>query len=354
MGGLWSITIINDLPHEFKYLLKKEILPMSYFDDKTILITGGTGSFGNIFVKSLLQEENPHSIRIYSRGELLQYEMEKKIQDERLRFLIGDVRDKERLSRAMNGVDIVVHAAALKQVPACEYNPIEAVKTNINGAINIIDAALDNNVERMIALSTDKAVHPVNLYGSTKMVAEKLFVQGNAYRGFNRDTKFSCVRYGNVLGSRGSVIPLFLEQKKTGCITITDERMTRFWLTLEEGVNFVRRCIPLMNGGEIFIPKIPSMRIVDLAQAIATEAEVEIVGIRPGEKLHEILITEDEARHTKEYANYFVIEPELKFWKKSDGNDGKKLPEGFRYTSNTNAQQLSINELKSMIRSLSS
>lgn len=326
---------------------------MSYFDGKTILITGGTGSFGNTFVKSLLQEETPHSIRIYSRGELLQSEMEKRFPHDHLRFLIGDVRDKERLSRAMSGVDIVVHAAALKQVPACEYNPIEAVKTNIHGAINIIESALDNNVGRVIALSTDKAVHPVNLYGSTKMVAEKLFVQGNAYRGFNRDTLFSCVRYGNVVGSRGSVIPLFLEQKKSSKITITDERMTRFWLTLQEGVDFVKKCIALMNGGEIFIPMIPSMRIIDLARAIAPEAEIEIVGIRPGEKLHEILITEDEARHSKEYEGYFVIEPELKFWKKSNGNEGKPLPEGFRYTSDTNPQHLSVNDLHSMILSLS-
>lgn len=323
---------------------------MSYFDNKTILVTGGTGSFGRTFVGNLLREENPHSIRIYSRGELLQYEMEKKLQDERLRFLIGDVRDKDRLSRAMNGVDIVIHAAALKQVPACEYNPIEAVKTNINGAINIIDTALDNNVERVIALSTDKAVHPVNLYGSTKMVAEKLFVQGNTYRGAKRDTKFSCVRYGNVVGSRGSVVPLFLKQKKTGRITITDERMTRFWLTLEEGVNFVRQCIPLMTGGEIFIPKIPSMKVLDLARAIAPDAKVEVIGIRPGEKIHETLITEDEARHTKEYDNYFIIIPELKFWNEIIDDRSKILPDGFRYSSDNNSQWLNMNDLSRMIK----
>ena len=235
----------------------------SCFEGKTILITGGTGSFGRTFLATLLREDNPRSVRIYSRGEMLQYETEKMFPDERIRFFIGDVRDKERLSRAMNGVDIVVHAAALKQVPACEYNPIEAVKTNINGSINIINNAIDNNVDRVIALSTDKAVHPVNLYGSTKMVAEKLFVQGNSYRGFNRKTKFSCVRYGNVVGSRGSVVPLFHEQKKTGRLTITDERMTRFWLTLEKGVAFVRNCVPLMTGGEVFVPKIPSMKVSD-------------------------------------------------------------------------------------------
>ena len=246
---------------------------MSNFDNKTILITGGTGSFGRKFLASILSEDSPRSVRIFSRGELLQYETEKLFPDERIRFFIGDVRDKERLSRAMNGVDIVVHAAALKQVPACEYNPIEAVKTNINGTINIINAALDNNVDRVIALSTDKAVHPVNLYGSTKMVAEKLFIQGNSYTGGDRQTKFSCVRYGNVVGSRGSVVPLFFEQKKNGEITITDERMTRFWLTLEEGVKFVRSCLSVMTGGEIFIPKIPSMKVSDLAYAIAPDAK---------------------------------------------------------------------------------
>jgi UDP-N-acetylglucosamine 4,6-dehydratase (inverting) len=269
--------------------------------------------------------------------------------DDRLRFFIGDVRDEERLSRAMNGVDIVVHAAALKQVPACEYNPIEAVKTNINGSINIINAALDNNVDRVIALSTDKAVHPVNLYGSTKMVAEKLFVQGNSYTGGDRHTKFSCVRYGNVVGSRGSVVPLFLEQKKTGRLTITDERMTRFWLTLEEGVQFVRNCLPIMTGGEIFVPKIPSMKVKDLARATAPDAKIDIIGIRPGEKIHEILLTEDEARHSKEYDTYFVIEPELKFWEETERGGGRELSKGFRYASDTNTDWLSIEELKKMI-----
>ena len=322
---------------------------MSYFNDKTILITGGTGSFGRKFLATLLREDYPHSIRIYSRGEMLQYETEKMFPDDRIRFFIGDVRDKERLSRAMNGVDIVVHAAALKQVPTCEYNPIEAVKTNINGSINIINTAIDNNVERVIALSTDKAVHPVNLYGSTKMVAEKLFMQGNSYTGGNRQTKFSCVRYGNVVGSRGSVVPLFLEQKKTGRLTITDERMTRFWLTLEEGVAFVRNCLPLMSGGEIFVPKIPSMKVSDLAHAIAPDAKIEIIGIRPGEKIHEILLTEDEARHTKEFDTYFVIEPELKFWNANDGAGGRKLAEGFHYSSDTNTQWLNIANLREMI-----
>lgn len=321
----------------------------SCFEGKTILITGGTGSFGRTFLATLLREDNPRSVRIYSRGEMLQYETEKMFPDERIRFFIGDVRDKERLSRAMNGVDIVVHAAALKQVPACEYNPIEAVKTNINGSINIINNAIDNNVDRVIALSTDKAVHPVNLYGSTKMVAEKLFVQGNSYRGFNHKTKFSCVRYGNVVGSRGSVVPLFHEQKKTGRLTITDERMTRFWLTLEEGVQFVRNCLPIMTGGEIFVPKIPSMKVSDLARSMAPEAKIDIIGIRPGEKIHEILLTADEARHTKEYDSYFVIEPELKFWNTNNSQGGQVLPEGFSYASDTNDRWLSVEDLKKMI-----
>jgi UDP-N-acetylglucosamine 4,6-dehydratase (inverting) len=316
------------------------------FENKTILLTGGTGSFGNKFTEMILKN-NPRSLRIYSRGEYNQYIMDQKFKDENIRFLIGDVRDRDRLYRAMNGVDIVVHAAALKQVPACEYNPIEAVRTNIDGAINIIDAAIDNSVEKVMAISTDKAVHPVNLYGATKMVAEKLFIQGNTYTG-KRKTRFSCVRYGNVIGSRGSVIPLFKEQKKKGVLTITDERMTRFWLTLDQGVNFVLNSIERMQGGEIFIPKIPSMNMVDLAEAIAPEAKKEFVGIRPGEKLHEIMITEDEARHAKEFSDYFIIEPEFAFWDKENDVDGKYLPEGYRYSSEINDRWLTKEELKKM------
>lgn len=322
---------------------------MSYFDGKTILITGGTGSFGKMFTSLLLKESNPDSVRIYSRGELLQWEMQQKIRDDRLRFLIGDVRDKDRLSRALNDVDIVVHAAALKQVPAAEYNPIEAVKTNIDGATNIIDASIDNGVEKVMALSTDKAVHPVNLYGATKMVAEKLFVQGNTYAG-RRQTKFSCTRYGNVVGSRGSIVPLFLEQRKTGKITITDDRMTRFWLTLEQGARFVAKNIELMQGGEMFIPKIPSMKIPDLARALAPNAEIDIIGIRPGEKLHEVMITEDEARHTKDMGDYFVIEPELKFWERNNKLNGTSLPEGYRYSSDNNSEWLEIESLQQMVK----
>lgn len=324
---------------------------MSFFDNKTILITGGTGSFGKACTKILLEEHNPKSVRIYSRGEMLQWEMQKIFDDERLRYFVGDVRDKERLDRAFNDVDIVIHAAAIKQVPACEYNPIEAVKTNIDGAKNVINCALDNDVKRVLALSTDKAVHPVNLYGATKMVAEKLFVQGNNYAGF-RDIRFSCVRYGNVIGSRGSIIPLFEEQKKTGKITITDERMTRFWITLEQGVNLVLNAIEKMSGGEIFIPKIPSMKIIDLAKAIAPEAQVELIGIRPGEKIHETLITNDEARHSFDAGDCFIIEPEIKFWSQNDSYvKGASLPEEFSYSSDNNKSWLSVEDLQKIVNS---
>lgn len=321
---------------------------MSLFDDKTILITGGTGSFGKKFTEILLSEHDPESVRIYSRGELLQMEMQNRFDDSRLRFLIGDVRDRDRLYRAASGVDIIVHAAALKHVPACEYNPIEAVRTNVEGSVNVIDAAIDNSVEKIMAISTDKAVHPVNLYGATKMVAEKLFTQGNAYTG-GKKIRFSCIRYGNVVGSRGSVIPLFKEQRKSGAITITDDRMTRFWITLEQGVRFVMDCIARMKGGETFVPKIPSMKVIDLANVIAPDATKKVIGIRSGEKLHEILLTEDEARHTREFDNYFVIEPEHPFWDKNNFNDEKSLPEGFRYTSDNNDKWLTEDEIVKIV-----
>jgi len=320
--------------------------------NKVILITGGTGSFGQKFTELALQEYNPKVIRIFSRGELLQQEMRQKFNDDpRLRFFIGDVRDRERVYRAMNGVDIVVHAAALKQVPTCEYNPLEAVKTNIDGAANVIDAAIDNGVEKVMAISTDKAVHPVNLYGATKLAAEKLFIQSNVYIGW-RKTRFSCVRYGNVVSSRGSVVPLFLEQKANGTITITDERMTRFWITLEQGVRFVIDCIDRMHGGEVFVPKLPSMKITDMADVIAPEAEKENIGIRPGEKVDEILLTEEEARHAREFNDYFVIEPEVPFWEGEKLEGGKPLPYGFRYTSDNNNWWLTKEELKKMLRDL--
>jgi UDP-N-acetylglucosamine 4,6-dehydratase len=265
---------------------------------KVVLITGGTGSFGKKLTRILLDEYNPAKVIVFSRDELKQYEMRASGYDaHNLRYFIGDVRDLDRLRRAFEGVDIVIHAAALKQVPACEYNPMEAIKTNILGSSNVIDAALDSGVERVVALSTDKAVNPINLYGATKLAAEKLFIQSNSYAG-GRKTRFSCVRYGNVVGSRGSVVPVFLRQRENGEITVTDDRMTRFWISLEQGVRFVIRCAENMHGGEVLEPKKPSMSIVDLAKAIAPEAKVNVIGIRPGEKLHEVLISEDEARTT--------------------------------------------------------
>lgn len=321
-------------------------------ENKTILLTGGTGTFGNEFARYVLENCSPKVIRIFSRDEKKQDDMYRKFNDPRLSFLIGNVRDKNRLERAMKDVDIIVHAAALKQVPACEYNPIEAVKTNIAGGINIIDSALDNNIDKILLISSDKAVHPVNLYGATKMVSEKLFVQGNSYvtttDKLKRFPKFSCVRYGNVIGSRGSVIPLFQEQKKTGTITITDSDMTRFWLKIEDGIKFVVDCLDKMNGGEIFIPKIRSMKIMDLANIVAPDAKKKIIGIRPGEKLHEVLLTEDEARHSKEFNSFFVIEPEFPFWNVTKLEGGKPLPEGFRYTSNV-SERLTEEEIRRML-----
>jgi UDP-N-acetylglucosamine 4,6-dehydratase len=315
-----------------------------------VLITGGTGSFGKKFTEIMLHDYAPEKLIIFSRDELKQHEMQTALGFDApsLRYFIGDVRDVDRLRRAMSGVDIVVHAAALKQVPACEYNPFEAVQTNIIGAKNIIDAAIDCGVKRVIALSSDKAVSPVNLYGATKLVAEKLFVQGNSYAG-REGTRFACTRYGNVVGSRGSVIPLFMEQRKAGCITITDERMTRFWITLEQGVRFVIRCIEQMRGGEVFVPKIPSMRIIDLAAVIAPGCQIQITGIRPGEKMHEVLINEDEARHTVELDDMFVIKPLFPWWSAEDWNVGKPLPDGFRYTSDTNPQWLAAQDLRAMV-----
>lgn len=318
------------------------------FNGKTILITGGTGSFGQHFVKATLARYHPNAIRIFSRDELKQHEMREALQDDRLRFFIGDIRDKERLSRALKDVQVVVHAAALKQIPACEYNPFEAVQTNILGAQHLINAAIDAGIERVLALSTDKAVNPVNLYGATKLCADKLFVQGNSYTGAG-PTKFACVRYGNVLGSRGSVIPLFREQRKSGILTMTDRRMTRFWITLDRAVEFVTRCIERMQGGEIFIPKIPSMALLNLIQAIAPNCQIRETGTRPGEKLHEILLTEDDARHALEFEDYFLIEPEFPWWGGSQWMGGKPLPEGFSYRSDNNTQWLTIEALKKLV-----
>jgi UDP-N-acetylglucosamine 4,6-dehydratase len=266
-----------------------------------------------------------------------------------LRYFIGDIRDLERMRRAMQGVDIVVHAAALKQVPACEYNPMEAIKTNILGSSNVVDAALDSGVGRVLALSTDKAVNPVNLYGATKLAAEKLIIQSNSYAG-NKPTRFSCVRYGNVVGSRGSVVPVFLKQRESGKLTITDERMTRFWISLDQGVRFVLDCIERMHGGEVFVPKIPSTTIVDLAKVIAPEAAISVIGIRPGEKLHEVLISEDEARTTVELDDLYVVQPAEELWFGHDWQkSGKALPDGFRYASNTNTHWLNSSEIKTLV-----
>jgi UDP-N-acetylglucosamine 4,6-dehydratase len=315
----------------------------------TVLITGGTGSFGKKFAEVMLREHRPPKLIIFSRDELKQHEMRIGGFDHpSLRYFIGDVRDRERLYRAFSSVDVVIHAAALKQVPACEYNPFEAVQTNIIGAKNVIDAAIDQGVRRVMAISTDKAVNPINLYGATKLCAEKLFVQGNSYSG-KGGTHFSCARYGNVVGSRGSVIPVFKKQRESGKITVTDARMTRFWLTLEQGVRFVIRCIEQMRGGEVFVPKIPSMRIVDLAEAVAPGCEVEFVGIRPGEKLHEALISRDESRYTLEMEDMFVIQPVHPWWEPANCGQGKPLPDGFKYASDTNERWLTIEELCQMI-----
>jgi UDP-N-acetylglucosamine 4,6-dehydratase len=321
--------------------------------NSTVLVTGGTGSFGRRFVERILKA-GPRKVIIFSRDELKQHEMRQQFSDttpdSRVRYFIGDVRDKDRLTRAFHGVDIVIHAAALKQVPACEYNPFEAVQTNILGAKNIIDAAIDTGVQRVVALSTDKAVGPVNLYGATKLVAEKLFVQGNSYAGAG-GVRFACVRYGNVVGSRGSVIPLFAKQREQGTLTITDARMTRFWITLDQGVAFVTRCAEEMHGGEVFVPKIPSMRIVDLATAMAPGAEIRYTGIRPGEKLHELLLSNDEARNAVEFADMFVIRPAFPWFTTEGWNDGTALAEDFQYSSETNTSWVTPAELHQMVAS---
>jgi len=335
-------------------------------EGKTILITGGTGSFGKKFIETVLARFNPKKIIIFSRDELKQFEMQ---QDPRfrkegvlMRYFIGDVRDEKRLNRAMEGIDIVVHAAALKQVPAAEYNPFEAVKTNIIGGQNVINACIDNGVKRVIALSTDKAAAPINLYGATKLTSDKLFIAANNFRG-THDIKFSVVRYGNVMGSRGSVIPFFIEKKKTGSIPVTDKRMTRFNITLQEGVDFVLECLDRMWGGELFVPKIPSFNILDLAEAVAPGVKIQEIGIRPGEKIHEEMITEADAMSTIEFEKYFVILPsvqlgdseQLKLWNTekfrttSSSATGRFCADNFKYNSGTNEWFLSVDELRELI-----
>ena len=325
------------------------------FDDSNILVTGGTGSFGKRFIATLLERYNPNKIVVYSRDELKQFEMSTQApfanKDKPLRYFLGDVRDLPRLERAMEGIDIVVHAAALKQVPAAEYNPFEAVKTNIIGGQNVIDACLASNVKRVITLSTDKAAAPINLYGATKLCSDKLFVAANNHRGA-RDIRFSVVRYGNVLGSRGSVFPFFLQRRASGVLPITDERMTRFSITLQQGVDFVLDCFQRMRGGELFVPKIPSYRILDVAKAVAPECRTEMVGIRPGEKLHEEMITDTDSLNTVEFDDYYVILPSTPLWdiddfcSNSGTNPGRRVPFGFRYNSGDNPQYLSGEELR--------
>jgi UDP-N-acetylglucosamine 4,6-dehydratase/5-epimerase len=325
------------------------------FNDKVVLITGGTGSFGQKATEMILKKYKPRRLIIFSRDEFKQFEMAKRFSAEKfssIRYLIGDVRDKERLYRAFRGVDFIIHAAALKQVPAAEYNPFEAVKTNILGAQNVINVAIDQGVKKVIALSTDKAANPVNLYGATKLCSDKLFIAGNAYVG-QGETLFSVVRYGNVLGSRGSVVPFFLDCKKTGSLPVTNPQMTRFWITLKQGVSFVLESLEKMVGGELFVPKLPSMNIVDLAKAIAPECRIEIVGIRPGEKLHEVMVPRDEAVKTMEFDHYYMIQPDFKFWtRRYNGNGGQKVPEDFEYNSNTNSWRLTVEEMKEMIKNL--
>ncbi|MGB3700708.1 MAG: UDP-N-acetylglucosamine 4,6-dehydratase (inverting) [Anaerolineales bacterium] len=318
--------------------------------NQIVLVTGGTGSFGRKFVEIMLRDYKPAKLIIFSRDELKQHEMRISGFDHvDLRYFIGDVRDLGRLHRAMQGVDIVVHAAALKQVPACEYNPMEAIKTNILGSSNVIESALDSGVSKVMALSTDKAVNPINLYGATKLAAEKLFVQSNAYAG-GTATRYSCVRYGNVVGSRGSVIPVFIMQRDQKKLTLTDERMTRFWLTLDQGVKFVIRCIEQMQGGEVFVPKIPSMKVVDIARVIAPDADFEEIGIRPGEKLHEVLIHEDEARATVELEEMYVVQPSEALWFGHGWQDiGQPLPDGFRYSSDSNEEWLTLDQIREIV-----
>lgn len=307
------------------------------FNGKNILITGGTGTFGKQFVKYIAGNYKPNKIIVFSRDEFKQYEMARKFNDiKNLRFFIGDVRDRDRLKRAFYGVDYVVHAAASKQVVAAEYNPFEAIKTNIFGAENVIEASIDAGVKKVVALSTDKAANPLNLYGATKLASDKLFVAGNTYAG-GRITRFSVVRYGNVLGSRGSVLPLFLEQKLKGKVTVTDRKMTRFWITIENAIELVIKAFQEMNGGEIFVPKIPSATMEEFAKIIAPDCEIEDIGIRPGEKMHEIMIPSDDARHTFEYDDHYRIMPEFVTWGiEKNYPRGKSLPDGFCYSSDNN------------------
>ena len=319
--------------------------------ESNILITGGTGSFGNTFVPMTLEKYKPKKLIIYSRDEMKQWEMAKKFtNDDRVRFFIGDVRDRDRLYRALDGVDFVIHAAATKIVPTAEYNPFECIKTNINGAMNLVDACIDKGIKKCVALSTDKASQPVNLYGATKLCSDKLFIAGNSYAG-KKDTRFSIVRYGNVMGSRGSVIPLFIEQSKFGELTITDERMTRFMISLEQGVELVWHAFEDMEGGEIYVKKIPSMKLIDIAKAVSQLSKIKIIGIRPGEKLHEQMISLEDAPYTYEYDDYFKILPQIHEWDKDSNRikQGRQVCDDFLFSSDNNKIWMSIDELRQWI-----
>lgn len=324
---------------------------MEYLKGKSVLVTGGTGSFGKAFVDKILEDSEARRVIVFSRDELKQFEMAQNVVDPRVRFFLGDVRDLERLRRACFDVDVIIHAAALKQIPAAEYNPFECIKTNVLGAQNVIEAALSDNVDRVVALSTDKASNPINLYGATKLCSDKLFIAGNAYSA-GRGPRMSVVRYGNVIGSRGSVVPFFLKQRHTGTLPITDLRMTRFWITLEQGVNLVLKTLEQMHGGELFVPKIPSCGIQTVAKAVAPECRIEEIGIRPGEKLHEQLIGEDEARRTRDLGDLYVVTPDFPWWDDAKIEEGLPVPSDFSYRSDTNPDQLDVAQLRGLLEDL--
>jgi UDP-N-acetylglucosamine 4,6-dehydratase/5-epimerase len=325
---------------------------MSFLDGKSVLVTGATGSFGKRFIRTVLDQHKPKRLIVFSRDELKQFEMQEHVSAPNLRYFLGDVRDKERLYRAFDGIEVVVHAAAMKQVPASEYNPMEAIKTNIIGAENVINVCIDQEVQHVVALSTDKAANPLNLYGATKLCADKLFIAANTLSGRHR-TRFSVVRYGNVIGSRGSVIPFFMQRRPSGVLPITDPRMTRFWITLGEGVQFVLDSLARMRGGEIFVPKIPSMKVTDVAQVVAPECRTEVIGIRPGEKLHEIMITPDDAINTAEGETHYTIQPAADWWDRKrymKDTGTRAVPETFQYSSDTNTTWMTHQQLAEILK----
>jgi len=324
---------------------------MSFLDGKSVLVTGATGSFGKRFVRTALEEHKPKRLIAFSRDELKQFEMQQYLSAPNLHYVLGDVRDKERLYRAFDGIDIVVHAAAMKQVPASEHNPMEAIKTNIIGAENVVNVCIDQEVQHVVALSTDKAANPLNLYGATKLCSDKLFIAANALSGRHR-TRFSVVRYGNVIGSRGSVIPFFMQRRATGVLPITDPRMTRFWITLGQSVQFVLESLHRMHGGELFVPKIPSMKVTDVAKVVAPECRTEVIGIRAGEKLHELMVTQDDAINTVEHDTYYTIQPAAEWWHRDqflEDTGGRPVPETFHYSSDTNTDWMTREQLGALL-----